>query len=244
MPWLPIAVRDMLKQDLGGERLELLCCDDGSSDGSLAFLQAGSPARGKKTRLAPSTLQAQHIEPCSRKIHRLDYGFEHGKADEIPPSRPLQELSSAMGPCAAFEAKRRRTEDPSAARPSAAAATTTEAVSEGGATTTNPAFVAALRAPEDADHPSFAGQEAPEEARMLMENPLTPEEVLEHVRPEHTLLVLSSHPEGLNLGQGAAMTACLRRARGPFIAQMESDDVRERCDAFKVDKPQIPSPES
>ena len=163
----------------------------------------------------------------------------------MPPARPLQELSSAMGPCAAFEAKRRRKEDPSAARPSAAEATTTEAGSETGAATTNPAFVAALRAPEDADHPSFAGQEAPEEARALMENPLTPEEVLAHVRPEHTLLVLSSHPEGLNLGQGAAMTACLRRARAPFIAQMESDDVRERCDAFKVDKstPRTRTPE-
>ena len=28
MPWLPIAVRDMLKQDLGGEGIEVICCDD------------------------------------------------------------------------------------------------------------------------------------------------------------------------------------------------------------------------
>ena len=38
MPWLPLAVRDILKQDLHGAPLELICANDSSSDGSLAFL--------------------------------------------------------------------------------------------------------------------------------------------------------------------------------------------------------------
>lgn len=59
---------------------------------------------------------------------------------------------------AVFEAKRRKTGDPLAA-------------------SNNPAFAAALRAPEEQDHPSFAGQNAPEEDKAAMEHPMSPEEV-------------------------------------------------------------------
>ena len=38
MPWLPLAVRDILKQTLGGKRTEIIVGDDCSTDGSLEFL--------------------------------------------------------------------------------------------------------------------------------------------------------------------------------------------------------------
>jgi hypothetical protein len=48
MPWLPIALRDILKQDVTGEVVEVLAGDDASSDGSLAFLINVALALGKR----------------------------------------------------------------------------------------------------------------------------------------------------------------------------------------------------
>ena len=60
MPWLPIAVRDILKQDLGGEGLELMCADDASRDSSLAFLRELAALLGDRD---PKVLQREHLRP-------------------------------------------------------------------------------------------------------------------------------------------------------------------------------------
>ena len=185
MPWLPIAVRDMLKQDLGGEGIEVICCDDASSDGSFACLDELAGLLG---------------------------------------ARAVTELCDP--PASAPRSKRTRVDD-----------------GAGSVTSTNPALVnMPLRATETADHPSFRDQEEPEDVRRLRDNPVTASEVVAAARPEHQLRVLSWR-DGVNRGQGAAMTLCLSRVTTPFLAQMESDDEREdpralakllshlRCDA-------------
>ena len=102
-----------------------------------------------------------------------------------------------------------------------------------GALSTNPALTnMALRAAETADHPSFKGQEEPEDVRQLRENPVTAEQVAAACRPEHRLRVLK-WKDGVNRGQGAAMTLCLSRVKSPYIAQMESDDEREDQGALR-----------
>jgi len=102
----------------------------------------------------------------------------------------------------------------------------------GGALSTNPALLnMALRAAESADHPSFKDQDEPEDVRLLRENPMTAAQVAAACRPEHRLRVLTWR-DGVNRGQGAAMTICLTRVKTPFLAQMESDDEREDVDAL------------
>ena len=95
------------------------------------------------------------------------------------------------------------------------------------AAASNPALLQPLRAPETADHPSFASAEAPEGAA----TPLSVAQVAAACRPEHRLRVLR-HVDGANRGQGHAMSLALRHARAGLVAQMESDDERPRPDAF------------
>lgn len=96
--------------------------------------------------------------------------------------------------------------------------------------TLNPALVKELRAEETSDHPSFAPP--PEEIQQLIEKPLTPRDIAPKCRKEHCLTVVA-YSDRINRGQGSTMTICLAQCRGPLIAQMESDDERERTDAFK-----------
>lgn len=48
MPWLPIALRDVLKQNVDDEHVEILAGDDASSDGSLEFLVDVVDALGER----------------------------------------------------------------------------------------------------------------------------------------------------------------------------------------------------
>lgn len=182
MPWLPLAVRDILKQDLHGAPLELICANDSSSDGSLAFLDELVALLGPR---------------ASREECLLSTDDAHSHL-----------------------AKRQRVDD--------------DGISAGAASgpSTNPALRQALRAAETEDHPSFEQAEEPEELKNLRTNPVTAEDVAGASRTEHRLLVLS-WGDGVNRGQGAAMTACLARARAPLIAQMESDDERPSPDALR-----------
>jgi len=176
MPWLPLSVRDMLKQNLGGEGVEVICADDASRDASFAFLQELAALLGDRAC----------VEECD-------------------------------APATAPKAKKARIQ-------------TSEAT--GGAPSTNPALVnMALRAAETADHPSFKDQEEPDDARLLRENPVTAAQVAAACRPENRLRVLK-WKDGINRGQGAAMTLCLSRVKTPFVAQMESDDEREDAGAL------------
>ena len=70
----------------------------------------------------------------------------------------------------------------------------------------NPALARPLRAAETADHPSFAASEAPE-----TQEPLSVREVAAACRPEHRLRLLR-HADGVNRGQGHAMSLALSHA--------------------------------
>ena len=84
MPWLPIAVRDILKQDLGGARqVELICSDDGSSDGGYEFMcevAEGLSTRGQKISLRQSSPTVHLLAfgdwrarlPCDRQCRGID----------------------------------------------------------------------------------------------------------------------------------------------------------------------------
>jgi glycosyltransferase involved in cell wall biosynthesis len=98
-------------------------------------------------------------------------------------------------------------------------------------TTLNPALVKELRAEETSDHPSFAAP--PEEIQQMHEKPLTPQDVAQKCRKEHVLTIVT-YSDRINRGQGSTMTVCLAQCRAPLIAQMESDDERERMDAYKL----------
>lgn len=97
----------------------------------------------------------------------------------------------------------------------------------GGALSTNPALNMTLRAAETLDHPSFKEQEEPEDARRARENPVTAQQVAAACRKENRLRVLK-YKDGVNRGQGTAMTLCLSRVKTKYVAQMESDDERGR----------------
>jgi hypothetical protein len=73
---------------------------------------------------------------------------------------------------------------------------------------TNPAFNQALRAPETSDHYTFKHEDEPEDVKRLRENPFTAADVFAECRPEHRLLFLEWE-DGVNRGQGAAMSLCL-----------------------------------
>ncbi len=90
----------------------------------------------------------------------------------------------------------------------------------------NPALARPLRAEETVDHPTFAAEEAPPDEEMP-----SVAEVAAACRPEHTLRVLR-YSDGINRGQGAAMSLALARATAPLIAQHESDDERRPADAY------------
>ena len=94
------------------------------------------------------------------------------------------------------------------------------------AVASNPALLQPLRAEETADHPSFASADAP-----ASHAPLSVAQVAAACRPEHRLLLLR-HADGVNRGQGHAMSLALSRAHAALIAQMESDDERASPDAF------------
>jgi len=157
MPWLPITIRDMLKQQLANnEPLELLCAFDGGGDGSLVF---------------------------------------------------LLELAALLGARATVEVCELR--------------------ADGRVVDSNPALAAALRQPEDADHPSFAAAGPPGElvgeGQQLLVEPLSAADVAACARPEHALRVLR-YADGKNRGQGAAMSLALSMLdeRSPFIAQVKN----------------------
>lgn len=75
MPWLPLAVRDMLKQDLGGVSLELICADDASRDGSMGFLEELAALLGARASCEDCLLPGQE-EAHAAKRQRLDAGEE------------------------------------------------------------------------------------------------------------------------------------------------------------------------
>ena len=178
MPWLPLAVRDMLKQDLGGASLELICADDASRDGSMGFLEELAALLGVQASREDCLLPGEE-EAHAAKRQRLNAG--EGAA---------------------------------------------------GAPSTNPALRQALRAAETQDHPSFEEADEPEELKNLRANPVTVADVAAACRPEHKLRVLS-WADGVNRGQGAAMTLCLSLATAPLLAQMESDDERASPGALR-----------
>ena len=63
MPWLTVALRDMLKQQLpGGASLEVLAAFDGGDDGSLGFLLARATELGARACASASDMAA----PCPR----------------------------------------------------------------------------------------------------------------------------------------------------------------------------------
>lgn len=57
-------------------------------------------------------------------------------------------------------------------------------------------------------------------------------EVADACRAEHSVTVVR-YVDGLNRGQGAAMSLGLTLSRAPIVAHMESDDVRPRSDALR-----------
>eukprot|EP00961_Rhodomonas_salina_P051067 685370-Rhodomonas_salina.1 len=158
MPWLPIAVRDMLKQDLGeGRCLELICANDASKDDGPAFLQELSGLMGSRGV----------CEKCSPP-----HGSASVKKPRVEPHVNAEDKTSET------------------------------------TVSTNPAFNQALRAPETADHHTFKDEDEPEDVKRLRENPVTAADVFAECRPEHRLLFLDWE-DGVNRGQGAAMSLCL-----------------------------------
>eukprot|EP01050_Picozoa_sp_SAG11_P022081 SAG11_NODE_4077_length_2075_cov_3.279352_1_plen_263_part_00 len=215
MPWVPITVRDMLKQVLpGGASLELLCAFDGGSDGSLTFLNE------LVALLGPSQASFEVCAPppagtsaavAAAGVDRTDSGNGAGVDRAIGTSATAGQRDGPADAAAATDfssrppAKRTRAEEPAA----------------GGGVPVNPAMLQALRASEIEDHPSFKPEQAPAEQRQL-----SAAEVAAAARPEHRLRVLA-YSDRINRGQGAAMSLALSRARAELIGQMESDD--ERC---------------
>jgi glycosyltransferase involved in cell wall biosynthesis len=76
MPWLPITVRDMLKQQLAGAAsLELLAAFDGGDDGSLGFLEELVALLGDKRASVEMCQPPGGVEPLpepSPKRPRVD----------------------------------------------------------------------------------------------------------------------------------------------------------------------------
>ncbi|EKX52328.1 hypothetical protein GUITHDRAFT_157129 [Guillardia theta CCMP2712] len=99
---------------------------------------------------------------------------------------------------------------------------------------TNPALLnMQLRAAEEEDHPSFTHQEEPEDVKQLRTRPVTAEEVAASSLKEHSLKVLT-WKDGVNRGQGAAMSIALSKVNTKYLAQMESDDERSNPDAYRI----------
>ena len=88
----------------------------------------------------------------------------------------------------------------------------------------NPARSATPRHDEDADHPAI--ETSPCE-------PLSADAVAAARHANNTLRVVK-YRDGLNRGQGAAMSLALARSTAPLIAQMEADDRRPNPRAFSL----------
>lgn len=88
----------------------------------------------------------------------------------------------------------------------------------------NPAAAAAPRQAEDEDHPGVA---------RAAFDALSVADVVGAARPEHALTVVR-YRDGLNRGQGSAMSLALKQATAPLIAQMEADDARPNPAAFRT----------
>ena len=88
----------------------------------------------------------------------------------------------------------------------------------------NPASSAAPRHDENEDHPAI--ERAPCE-------PLSADAVAQACAANNTLRVVK-YRDGLNRGQGAAMSLALARSTAPLIAQMEADDRRPNPRAFAL----------
>jgi len=86
----------------------------------------------------------------------------------------------------------------------------------------NPAL---LMAPREAEMTPMECGGVPAAEAAIAARPLTVEAVLRTARPQHRLRVLS-FADGVNRGQGAAMTLALHRSSHPLIGHMESDDER------------------
>eukprot|EP00960_Hanusia_phi_P053207 761910-Hanusia_phi.AAC.1 len=169
-PWLPLAVRDVMRQRLGEDRsLQLLCIDDASSDGSLEFLLELARLLGDRAT----------VEAC-------EWEEEGGAVEEAKRKAACSESQEELSP-----PKRIRLG------------------TNGDRESTNPALVnMPLRAAEGEDHPSFLPHEEPEELKDLRLRPVTAEEVAAVCLKEHSLKVLT-WKDGVNRGQGAAMTVAL-----------------------------------
>ena len=88
----------------------------------------------------------------------------------------------------------------------------------------NPARSAAPRHDENEDHPAI--EKSPCE-------PLSADAVAQACVSNNTLRVVK-YRDGLNRGQGAAMSLALARSTAPLIAQMEADDRRPNPRAFAL----------
>ena len=88
----------------------------------------------------------------------------------------------------------------------------------------NPARSAAQRCGEHEDHPAI--EKSPCE-------PLSADAVAQACVSNNTLRVVR-YRDGLNRGQGAAMSLALARSTAPLIAQMEADDRRPNPRAFAL----------
>jgi glycosyltransferase involved in cell wall biosynthesis len=100
MPYLPIAVMHILHQDLNGRRLQLVCGEDASKDGSLEFLLDLASLMGEsaakviyldqntKTESSPPT----HFNPAFLKALRAEETSDHPSFSDVPIPDEVQQL--------------------------------------------------------------------------------------------------------------------------------------------------------
>eukprot|EP01052_Picozoa_sp_SAG31_P036370 SAG31_NODE_4528_length_3162_cov_5.936990_1_plen_570_part_00 len=217
MPWLPITVRDMLKQQLAaGTYLELICTFDGGDDGSLQFLA------DLVSILGPNRATIEICAPPAPAPRRSIAAQAAAAADgsSSSPSPPAKRAKGLSGTVDLRQMKDMVAETGDCAPLS---------VSNHADQSLNPAMLQKLRAAEDEDHPSFKPEHVPTDGRHVA---LSAAEVAEVAQKQGHVMRVLKYSDGRNRGQGAAMSLALSRARAPLIAQMESDDERSPTDAF------------
>jgi glycosyltransferase involved in cell wall biosynthesis len=188
MPWLPLTMRDLLRQT-GRVALELCVANDASTDGSGEFLEALAAAlgdRGSVEAVHAAELGAAVPSPASSEA--ATEGLTDREHDEVQ-----METTSSSAECSA---KRCRSLNP-----------------------------ALLMAPREAEMTPKECGGVPAAEAAIAARPLTVDAVLQTARPQHRLRVLS-FADGVNRGQGAAMTLALHCSSHHLIGHMESDDER------------------
>ena len=107
MPYLPIAVMHMLHQDLNGKRLQLVCADDASKDGSFEFLlelasllgestakviYLDSPVSNITSEADKQLMQLKTLNPALVKTLRAEETSDHPSFADTPPPADMQQL--------------------------------------------------------------------------------------------------------------------------------------------------------